>query len=80
MRGLFWDHLEEAHTEAGTPLSRGPVFPSGLKKEDAPSYFIECLLYNVPDSFFTGQLATTYTGIIGWPKTAKLKEFKCQNG
>ena len=51
-----------------------------LKKEDAPSYFIECLLYNVPDSFFTGQLATTYTGIIGWLKTVKLKEFKCQNG
>ena len=51
-----------------------------LRKEDAPSYFIECLLYNVPDSFFTGQLATTYTGIIGWLKTAKLKEFKCQNG
>ena len=51
-----------------------------LKKEDAPSYFIECLLYNVPDSLFTGQLATTYTGIIGWLKTAKLKDLKCQNG
>ena len=51
-----------------------------FKKEDAPSYFTECLLYNVPDSFFTGQMATTYTGIIGWLKTAKLKDFKCQNG
>ena len=48
--------------------------------ESHSPYFIECLLYNVPDSFLTGQLATNYTGIIGWLKTAKLKDFKCQNG
>lgn len=51
-----------------------------LKKEDAPSYFIECLLCNVPDNLFAPKLAPTYTGIIGWLKAAKLKEFKCQNG
>lgn len=51
-----------------------------LKKEDAPSYFIECLIYNVPDSLFAPKLAPTYTGILGWLKTAKIKEFKCQNG
>ena len=51
-----------------------------LTKEDAPSYFIECLLYNVPDGLFAPKLAPTYTGILEWLKTAKLKDFKCQNG
>ena len=51
-----------------------------LTKEDAPSYFIECLLYNVPGRLFEQRLAATYTGILDWLKTAKLKDFKCQNG
>ncbi len=51
-----------------------------LKKEDAPSYFIECLLYNVPDSLFASKLAPTYTGILDWLRKAQLKDFKCQNG
>ena len=51
-----------------------------LKKEDAPSYFIECLLYNVPDNLFASKLAPTYADILGWLKTAKLKDFQCQNG
>ena len=51
-----------------------------LKKEDAPSYFIECLLYNVPDGLFKQDLAPTYTVILGWMKKARLKEFVCQNG
>ena len=51
-----------------------------LTKDDAPSYFIECLLYNVPNGLFTAKLAPTYTGIIDWLKTAKLKDFECQNG
>ena len=55
------------------------VTEGSLKKEDAPSYFIECLLYNVPDSLFKSKLAPTYTGILGWLKTAKLGDFQCQN-
>ena len=51
-----------------------------LKKEDAPSYFIECLLYNVPDALFKPELASTYTGILAWLKTANLQDFQCQNG
>ena len=51
-----------------------------LTKEDAPSYFIECLLYNVPDGLFVSNLAPTYTGILDWLKTANLKDFECQNG
>ena len=51
-----------------------------LTKEDAPSYFIECLLYNVPDGLCASKLAPTYTGILDWLKTANLKDFECQNG
>ena len=51
-----------------------------LTKEDAPSYFIECLLYNVPGDPFGPELAPTYVGILTWLKTAKLNDFQCQNG
>ena len=51
-----------------------------LTKSDASSYFIECLLYNVPDDLFKPKLAPTYTGIVEWLKTAKLDDFQCQNG
>ena len=51
-----------------------------LTKDDAPSYFIECLLYNAPNRLFKQKRAATYTGILDWLKTAKLKGLKCQNG
>ena len=59
---------------------KGLVEKGLLKKDDAPSYFIECLLYNVPDSMFKSELAPTYSGIVDWLKKAQLKEFVCQNG
>ena len=51
-----------------------------ITKDDAPSYFIECLLYNVPDSLFKSELAPTYTGILGWLRKAKIEQYECQNG
>ena len=51
-----------------------------LTKDDAPSYFIECLLHNVPNNLFKEKRATTYTGILAWLQTAKLRGLKCQNG
>ena len=51
-----------------------------LKKEDAPSYFIECLLYNVPNDRFKPGLGASYAGILNWLTSAKLKDFECQNG
>ena len=56
------------------------VDKGALTKDDAPSYFIECLLYNVPDHLFKRKRAATYTGILDWLEAAKLKGFKCQNG
>ena len=55
------------------------VETKALTKDDAPSYFIECLLYNAPDRLFEPKLAPTYTGVIGWLKTAELDGFQCQN-
>ena len=51
-----------------------------LTKYAAPSYFIECLLYNVPNQLFKPKLAPTYTGIVGWLQTAPLGDFESQNG
>ena len=51
-----------------------------LTKDDAPSYFIECLLFNVPDRLFAPRLAPTYTGIFDWLRTATLAKFKSQSG
>ena len=51
-----------------------------LTKDDAPSYFIECLLYNVPDGLFKAKLAPTYTAIVEWLKTANLQGFTSQSG
>ena len=46
----------------------------------APSYFIECLLHNVPDCLFSKKLSSSYNSILAWLKTADLKKFSCQNG
>ena len=51
-----------------------------LTKENAPSYFVECLLYNVPDSLFAPKLVSTYSGILDWLEKAQLEDFKCQSG
>ena len=46
----------------------------------APSYFIECLLFNVPDELFSRRLESTFVDVLDWLKTAKLEDFLCQNG
>ena len=51
-----------------------------IKKGTAPSYFIECLLYNVPDELFGTKLTQSYSEIVKYLETAKLKHFECQNG
>jgi len=51
-----------------------------IEEDTAPSYFIECLLYNVPDELFRPKLVQSYEGIVGYLSTANLQRFKCQNG
>ena len=46
----------------------------------ASSYFIECLLYNVPDDLFRPRLVQSYSGIVEYLAATNLQRFKCQNG
>ena len=51
---------------------------------DFPSYFLECLLYNVPDSYFTSSSSTTFHNVLNYLYQAsngnQLPSFICQNG
>ena len=51
-----------------------------IQKEKAPSYFIEGLLYNVPDKLFTPDYVGTYCGILKHLAKENLNQYKCQNG
>ena len=47
----------------------------------APSYFIECLLYNVPDEYFVGNYDQTVPSTLNWiNQNLNQVEFCCQNG
>lgn len=45
----------------------------------APSYFLECLLYNVPNQYFTGNFQDTYCHIVNWLNQSYIKSLECQN-
>ena len=52
---------------------------NALAEDTAPSYFIECLMYNVPNAQFKNSLAQTYVEAVNWLSMATLCDFKCQN-
>ena len=45
----------------------------------APSYSLECLLYNAPDSAFQVGFQDTYCSIVNWLNQSNLTGFICQN-
>ena len=45
----------------------------------APSYFLECLLYNVPDSAFQTGFRDTYCSVVNWMSRSDLERLVCQN-
>jgi hypothetical protein len=45
----------------------------------APSYFLECLLYNVPDRLFTSNLQISYTSIVSHILQNINQSYVCQN-
>lgn len=45
----------------------------------APSYFLECLLYNVPDSAFQLGFQDTYCSVVNWMSQSDLARLVCQN-
>jgi hypothetical protein len=53
-----------------------------LDPADAPSYFVECLLFNVPDDCYRGNLRQAYAGTVRWlaRNGDRLNGMLCQNG
>ena len=55
-----------------------------LLKDRFPSYFIECLLYNVPNKCFGTSYHETYAAVVNWLNDEfnknSVSEFVCQNG
>jgi hypothetical protein len=49
---------------------------------EAPSYFVECLAYNIDDEIFRHPLHETYPACIEWllDRRNELHDFNCQNG
>ena len=47
----------------------------------APSYFLECLLYNIPNSYFIGNESEIFFKTLKWlyVNRANLSNLKCQN-
>lgn len=50
-----------------------------ISKELAPSYFLECLLYNVPDRNFTFNHQNTFCNVVNWLQEANMTRFLCQH-
>lgn len=53
--------------------------PNPGPEAGAPSYYIECLLYNVPDHLFGDSLSSTFLNTVTWLSRAKYKDFVCVN-
>ena len=50
-----------------------------ITKDLAPSYFLECLIYNVPDEKFGSNYQDTFRNVVNWLVGADFDDFVCQN-
>jgi Nucleotidyltransferase domain len=50
-----------------------------LAEADAPSFFVECLIYNVPDDHFTVENARTLYKVLAWLENEDISRFVCGN-
>ena len=50
-----------------------------ILNKSTQSYFLECMLYNVPDSCFGGDASQTFCDVINYLNKADLSKFVCQN-
>jgi Nucleotidyltransferase domain len=55
-------------------VQRGDIGP-----DLAPSYFVECLMWNVPDIEFGYSYAQSFQDSLKWLSSADVTNFKCQN-
>lgn len=56
------------------------VYNHGFDKEVAPSYFIECLISNIPNNQFTTNYQTTVWNVITYLSNNPINNFICLNG
>ena len=62
---------------------RNEMIEDGVLWEGAaPSYFVECLVYNVPDRLFLPDIGKAFYRIAGWldDNQDTMMKMKCQNG
>jgi len=60
---------------------RNRMIDRGLIRDGlAPSYFLEGLAYNVPDSYFGQSFTSTLSGVIGHVNNQSRAQFTCVNG
>jgi len=50
-----------------------------ISNDLTPSYFLECLLYNIPNEKFIGSYQEMVHNILSWLNNASLSSFMCQN-
>jgi len=88
-------HIENGQLKNGAPRAGGNYKPivrmvknvrtymvdhHTLPDAGAPSYFVECLLYNVPDRLFVANRQQAMRGIVEWLRDNDGTLFMCQNG
>ncbi|MCW4005261.1 MAG: nucleotidyltransferase [Candidatus Bathyarchaeota archaeon] len=60
--------------------ARSKLVDDGIIAENlAPSYFVECLTYNVPNAMFGGNWQSTYYNSLNWLAKADFNNFACQS-
>jgi hypothetical protein len=60
--------------------ARTSLVDQGTISDDlGPSYFLECLLYNVPDDKFGNSLQDTFVAAFNWLWGAEVDSLVCQN-
>lgn len=58
------------------------IYNNYLRADTAPSYFVQCLFFNVPDSLFSSNLRSTYIEVVNYLLSLspqQLSQFTCQN-
>lgn len=51
-----------------------------LGSDIAPSYFVECLMFNVPHECYGGSYTSSYLEVVNWLNAIDRSNFVCQNG
>jgi len=52
---------------------------NSIHGDSTPSYFLECMLYNVPNDKFGTSYSDTFCNVVNWLNGADLSDFVCQN-